>query len=102
MAKQFSILATRVDLERLETILRQTTPAIELLSDEPTEDLAELKKLESLAIPLSEMGKASLVCCLAPRDLQRRIKMERLSEVKVDLGGTLIMWRTTPPGATSC
>jgi len=82
MAKQFSILATDVDLTSLEQELRNAKD-VELLSNEANDSLDGLRPLSGLAIPPSQAGKVSLICYLAPRDMPQRILIERVSDVKV-------------------
>ena len=84
MAKQFNILATDVDLQRLEIVLRQLGDT-QLLSCEATDDLAGLKPLDALPIPVSKAGEVPLFCYLAPIGLPPKIVMERDSPVKVHI-----------------
>jgi hypothetical protein len=84
MAKQFSILATDVDLRLLEETLRATGD-VDILSDIVTDDLRDLRPLDGLEIPQSAVGKTSLFCYLAPRHMPRTIVAERDSPVKVHI-----------------
>ncbi|WP_416762466.1 hypothetical protein ACNI65_08900 [Roseateles sp. So40a] len=84
MGKQLSILATDVDLQALEDIMREMED-VDILSDVANADLMNLLPLEDLTIPLSQVGKASLFCYLAPRYLARSIVVERDSPVKVHI-----------------
>ncbi|WP_157522234.1 hypothetical protein [Mitsuaria sp. 7] len=84
MAKQFSILATDVDLRLLEEKL-QATGDVDILSDIATDDLRNLQPLDGLEIPQSSVGKISLFCYLAPRHIPRMVVAERVSPVKVHI-----------------
>ncbi|WP_157522239.1 hypothetical protein [Mitsuaria sp. 7] len=84
MAKQFSILATDVDLRLLEETL-QSTGDVDILSDIATDDLRNLQPLNGLEIPQSAVGKTSLFCYLAPRHIPRMVAAERDSPVKVHI-----------------
>ena len=96
MSKQFSILLTDVDLEALEKILLKSGD-VELLSATATEDDRDLRPLPSLPIPLSQAGKTSLFCYLAPVGLPKNIFLERLSAVKIivddDRSHLIQFWR---------
>ena len=83
MAKQFSFLATHVDMEMLEAALR-ATDNFEILSDRtPEGDDGTLLPLSALAMPASRVGKESLFCFLAPRAMPRNIVIRRDSAVKI-------------------
>src|SRR5688500_10784016 len=84
MSKQFSLLATDVDLQALEQVLRDSGE-VEFLSNNPTEDDRDLQPLESLPIPLAQAGKVSLFCSLVPRGVPHRLFLKRLSPVKIDI-----------------
>jgi hypothetical protein len=103
MSKQFSILVTDVDLGAIERLLR-ASGAVDLLSDRPTGGLTDLMPLESLAIPTFQAGKISLFCYMAPRELGRRIVLQRLSPVKthVNLDHSYLVqfWRPFYDGRT--
>jgi hypothetical protein len=84
MSKQFSLLATDVDLQELEQVLRDSGE-VEFLSNNATEDDRDLQPLESLPIPLPQAGKVSLFCSLVPLGVPHRLFLKRLSPVKIDV-----------------
>lgn len=77
MGKQFSILLTAVDLQKLDDILRASGD-VEILSAEATADDTDL-------LPLSAARHQSIWCYLVPVGLPRRLLLRRLSPMKVDL-----------------
>jgi hypothetical protein len=83
MAKQFSFLATHIDMQILEAALR-TTDDFEILSDRtPEGDHGTLMPLSALAMPASRVGNESLFCFLSPREAPRNIVIQRDSAVKI-------------------
>jgi hypothetical protein len=82
LGKQFSILATDVDMLDLEAVIRGSGDT-ELLSDNPVRDMLAFEPLESLPITLKDAGKVSLFCYLAPNALPQKIDMRRISAAKV-------------------
>jgi hypothetical protein len=83
MSKQFSILLTDVDLGALEKVLLKSGD-VELLSTTPIGNDQSLPPLHALPIPISQAGKVSLFCYLAPVDLPRHIVLKGQSVLKVD------------------
>jgi hypothetical protein len=84
MAKQFSILATGIDLQQLQQSL-EALGNVDILADVATDDLHDLRPLENLDIPLQRIGYDSLFCYLAPRQLPRKVVAERDSPIKIHI-----------------
>src|SRR5690348_15504966 len=80
MSKQFSLLATDVDLRAIEEMLRRSGD-VHFFSEEVTED-DRLRPLAELAIPVSQAGKVRLSCFLAPNEEPQNIVIKKLSPVK--------------------
>ncbi|HEY3145188.1 MAG TPA: hypothetical protein VGJ75_02500 [Dongiaceae bacterium] len=82
MAKQFSILATDVDLRALDAVLRRAGDT-QIFSDEPSEDDKSLAPLNELPIPIEMAGKVSLLAYLGPIGPLENVAIERVSPVKI-------------------
>ena len=74
---------TDVDLAALEKLLLKRGD-VEVLSSTPTGNDRSLPSLPALPIPVSQAGKTSLFCYLAPVDLPRHIVLQGQSVLKVD------------------
>ena len=82
MAKQFSILATDVDLRALDTVLRQAGDT-QIFSDKPNDDDTSLALLSDLPIPMQMAGKVSLSAYLGPVGPLEKVVIERVGPVKI-------------------
>jgi hypothetical protein len=82
MSRQFSLLATDIDLQALEQVLRGSGE-VDFLSNNATDDDRDLQLLESLPIPPTHAGKGPLVCWLVPRGVPHSLILKRRSPAKV-------------------
>lgn len=94
MGKQFSILLTQNDLQVLDSVLCRSGD-VEILSGEPTQDDRDL-------LPPSQALRNSVFHYLVPIGLPRRLNIERLSPVKInvhaDRSHVIEYWRTFSDG----
>jgi len=82
MGKQFSLIATDVDLGAIERLLRPSVEAYFFSTE--VDDSQHLKRLDDFAIPPSQAGKTSVFCYLAREQYPAVVIKSLGSKVTVD------------------
>jgi hypothetical protein len=97
MSKQFSLVATDADMRDLEHVLLKRGD-VTFLSTKAMPGTTELAPLNSIVLPIEQVGKQSLFCFLAPRNMPANISVRKISDAKVsvDIGTSHVIdfWRS--------